>query len=81
MRGDAADQAGEAGIGHVELLEVERAAARSVLEIGQGAAGQIVDADNRVTIGDQPVADIGTDETGRTGHEHAHCDKTRCSVL
>ena len=70
----------QATIGRSLVIKGEVSGAESLYIDGR-VEGTIHLADNRVTIRNQPIADVGTNETGRTGHEHAHCDKTRCSDL
>src|SRR5689334_3225303 len=42
---------------------------RDAVDIGAGAGGEIVEADHRLAVGEEMLAQIGADEPGGAGHE------------
>ena len=57
---------------HVTLEVGESFAVQVVCEIYNPARNQVVDGDDLVTVGQQPVAEMGSQEARTTGYDNAH---------
>ena len=68
---------GEVGVDQVELFEREVAVTPSHLEVlllagAPVVVGEAVDADDVMTVGQKPLAEVGSDETRRAGDNRFH---------
>jgi hypothetical protein len=59
------DERAQRGVGHVHFDQLG-----AVPQVD--SRGQVVDPDDFVAFGDQPVNEMGTDEAGRAGDQYEH---------
>ena len=56
-------------VAKIRLDEPNAGDGREVLEL---AVREVIQSDDLLPVRDEPAAEVGTDETGGTGHERAH---------
>ena len=68
---DEIDFAGVEGLADVSIDKFETRVVFQVSEIGLAAGEQIVDGDHGPALGEQSIAEMGSEKTGATGHQRA----------